>query len=250
MVDIHCHLLPSLDDGPRDMLETLELAAALLADGVETVVATPHALYGTYDAPEARVRAVYEEVREEIARQGLRLRLELGREKSVTDIDPTDLDGLRACTITPSRRYLLVETSLHEPPPRLPDMLFRIALQGLRPIIVHPERVLAFQQDFRAFEPLARQEILAAVDAGSLLGHHGRRAERTARLLAERGWAQFVASDAHGPSRRYHSLREARDVLAGAYGVEAAERLTSSNPAAVLTGEDVAQMPLRSLRPR
>ncbi len=243
MIDIHCHILPGVDDGAQDMEQALELARALVADGTSAAVATPHAFKGLYEATDEEVRAAYDALRDELARQGIPLRLELGREKAVADIDVAEIAQLRACAITPAGRYLLVETSLVEPPPMLAEVLFRVALGGFAPIVAHPERVVAYQRRPSLFEPLARQRILAQLDAASLLGRHGRLARRTARTFLQRGWAQLVASDAHGPGRKYYSLRAAAEVAASWLGEEAARVLTEDNPAAVLEGREVREIP-------
>jgi len=239
MVDLHCHILPGLDDGPEKMELSLEMAESAIADGITHVVATPHSS-DEYHFDFARVQDVRQQLQEKM---GSRLTVASGCD---FHLNPENMDALRADAprfCINQRDYLLVEFNEYSIPPAMDQRLHEIQLLGLRPIITHPERnpILRAQTDRLA--RWVRHGCYVQVTAGSLTGAFGPSAQKDAwRWLAE-GLVHFVASDAHNMSGRPLRLRPAYDVVREQYGEEKARALFLENPKAAFEGSDLPHVP-------
>jgi protein-tyrosine phosphatase len=231
VIDTHCHLLPGLDDGPATADEAVELARALAADGVEAVVCTPH-WSRRFPTEHAAARERLDELRTLL--DGT-LRLELAAEVAPALAVEAAPETLAERSI--AGRYVLVEVLSDTRPLLLEAVADRLAGAGLVPILGHPERSRAVQEDPGALDAARRGGALAQVVAPSLLGRWGESAERCAWRLVQTGRADLLASDAHGIERRRCHLAEAAAAVAGRVGGNVAAALTRDRPAAVLRGE-------------
>lgn len=239
MIDIHCHILPGLDDGAESMDMACAMAEAAIADGITHVIATPHANQGYAFVPElARAR-----------RDELQARFE-GRLTLATGCDfHLSFENLQAIRLDPARftlhqkNYLLVEFADYAIPPSLDQALHELQLAGIHPIITHPERnPLIRAQPERLFQWL-RQGCYAQVTAQSLLGRFGKSAQMKAEEWLDAGVVHFLASDAHNLTSRPLQLKEAFDLVAGTRGEEVARALLEENPRAVFEGRLLPWVP-------
>lgn len=238
MIDLHAHVLPGLDDGPADDAAALALCRLAVADGIGTLVATPH-LYGGVGVADPRViPAAAERLRQRLAEEGIGLDLRWAGEMPVME----NAVELYRSGLWPAydehRRYLLLEM----PPiaknlPILQETVFRLRLEGAVPILAHPER-LDFLDDPAAVEGLRRQGALIQITAACLLAS-GSRSHRRAADWVDRGWVQAVASDAHDPDWRPPRMAAARQWLADRMGEACAAELTEENPRKILRGESL-----------
>ncbi|MBI4339444.1 MAG: capsular biosynthesis protein [Chloroflexi bacterium] len=251
MHDIHCHMLPDLDDGPQTMEESLEMARLAVADGIQTVIMTPHgaqvAARGGREALAQRVR----EFGEALKSQHVELKLAMGMEYLLT-IDLVR-EAQQGSTVTLNgSRYLLVEIDFVQWPPYTADALFQLQLAGYIPVLAHPERQASIQASPELLEKLVERGSYSEVTAGSLLGDFGARAQECAEELVRRGLVHFMASDGHTPTRnRPPLMAQARDALAMLAGEGAALAMSVGNPLAVLTNAPVEAPPLaRPIRRR
>jgi protein-tyrosine phosphatase len=231
VIDTHCHLLPGLDDGPATAEAAVELAAALAGDGVEAVVCTPH-WSRQFPTDHAVARERLDDLRGLLAGGP---RLELSAEVSPGFAVEAPVEELAARSI--AGRYVLVEVLADTRPLLLDAVADRLAAAGLVPILGHPERSRAGQEDPAALDAVRRRGALAQVVAPSLLGRWGEAAERCAWRLVQTGRADLLASDAHGVERRRCHLREAAAAVADRVGANVANALVRDRPAAVLRGE-------------
>jgi protein-tyrosine phosphatase len=232
-VDLHAHVIPSVDDGPATFEQARAMLVAARAAGTAAIVATPHLSFRYRHEPEQVERAL-----EELQRQAPDgLYLFSGCEIEIND------ESLRKVLAHPRRytinhsRYALVEWPHGIGCQRLIDVLQRFVAAGLRPILAHPERYSFVQADPAALAEWISGGGMLQVTAASLSQRMGRRAQRTALALLEQGRAQFVASDAHDAVHRPASLAEAYDVIAELAGVDQAARLLTYNALAVLGDE-------------
>lgn len=138
MVDYHCHLLPGLDDGARDLDHALDLARTLAAAGFEDIFCTPHCIRGAYENTPAGVERAVAALQEQLCRAGIPLRLHPGMEYYLDEFFPTLLETPRPLGNT---RLLLVEAPSQTPPEHFMEMVFLALRQGLTPLIAHPERI-------------------------------------------------------------------------------------------------------------
>lgn len=213
-VDLHCHLLPALDDGPVDDEHAVWLARALVADGVSTVAATPHRTTRiATPLPELEARLAH--LRDLLALNDVPLSVLSGSEVAVEallDMDPAEVDALRLG----GRGPLLVELPLG---PSFGDPtwpILQLLDAGVPVVIAHPERIPLIQQDPSVLEDLIVRGAHAQVTSGALFGRYGRTAQATALLLLDHDLVDILASDAHHHELRPPELTAAIDFLAQA----------------------------------
>jgi protein-tyrosine phosphatase len=239
MVDVHCHILPGLDDGPDGIEESLAMAESAITDGITHVVATPHSS-NEYSFDYARVQKVRERLQVEI---GDRLILATGCD---FHLNPENLEALRADAARfciNQHDYLLVEFNEISIPPSMDDILHGLQLKGLRPIITHPERNAILRRQPERLAKWARLGCFVQVTAGSLTGTFGPRAQENSLCWIAQGYVHFVASDAHNTKRRPLRLQPAYDVVSKQFGVEKARALFIENPMAAFEGRDLPHIP-------
>lgn len=239
MVDIHCHILPGLDDGPETVEDSLRMAEVAIAEGITHVVATPHAndTY-TYD-PELIARR-----RDELqAKIGKRLELATGCDFHLS------YENLKAAHQQPSRftinqkNYLLVEFANFAIPPTMDSALKELQMAGLRPIVTHPERNPLLCTHRGRVTGWVQEGCYVQVTAGSLLGRFGKTAQQAAEAWLNEGAIHFFASDAHNLTSRPLQLREAFEAVARQKGEAIARALFRENPLAAIEGEALPYVP-------
>jgi protein-tyrosine phosphatase len=234
MIDLHCHLLPGVDDGPATLDEAVLMCRMAQAEGCEVLFATPHQRHPHWSNCD---REALEPLRRELqARLGDRPRVLAGAEIRVDSELLADLDRLPASGVLPlaGSRYLLLELERRGPTVDPEELVHELSVAGWRPIVAHPEHYPWLIAQPRLAERLVELGALLQVTAMSLAGGFGRRPQVACRELLDRGLVHFVASDAHGTDFRPPGLAAAYALLAAGWGVETAVALTSGNPAAVV----------------
>ena len=239
MVDVHCHILPGLDDGPDGIEQSLAMAESAINDGITHVVATPHCS-GEYAFDYPRVQRLREQLQNEL---GARLTLATGCD---FHLNPENLDALRngaSRFCINQHDYLLVEFNEISIPPSMDDTLHSLQLKGLRPIITHPERDGILRRQPERLAKWARLGCYVQVTAGSLTGTFGPRAQEDSLCWIGRGLVHFVASDAHNTKRRPLRLQAAYEVVRKQFGDEKARALFLENPFAAFEGRNLPHIP-------
>ena len=239
MVDVHCHILPGIDDGPDNMELSLAMAESAIADGITHVVATPHSS-NQHQFDFRRVRELRQELQEKV---GERLTLATGCD---FHLNPENLDALRADAprfCINQRDYLLVEFNEFSIPPAMDQTLHEIQLLGLRPVITHPERNAILRLETERLGRWVRMGCCIQVTAGSLTGVFGPGAQKDSWRWIADGLVHIVASDAHNMHGRPLKLRPAFDLVREQFGEEKARALFVDNPAAAFAGRDLPHVP-------
>jgi protein-tyrosine phosphatase len=239
MVDLHCHILPGLDDGPATIEESIAMAESAIVDGVTHVVATPHS-NSKYLFDFARVRRLRDELQ---AKVGDRLKIATGCD---FHLDPENLNSLRRDApqyCINQRDFLLVEFNEFSIPPSMDQTLHEIQLAGLQPVITHPERnaILRLQPD--RLKKWIRQGCFAQVTGGALTVGFGARSHQNALRWIAEGLIHFVASDAHNTRSRPLRLQPAYKVVADRFGEAKARALFHDNPLAAFEGRPLPHVP-------
>lgn len=236
MIDIHAHILPGVDDGPRDWDEAIATVRAAAAEGITEMVATSHMLP---DGPFANTREqllpLVDELRKRVGAAGLPVRIHAGGEVHISPDLAQRLDEGRVLTYCDARRYMLVEFPPSEIPSYAEHVLFELQLRGVTPVLAHVERNQGVLRNPERLYELIARGALAQVTASSLRGR-GAVTEFSEYLIRHR-MVHFVATDTHGADRRPPRLSEALETLSQWIGDEAARRLVYENPAALLAGE-------------
>lgn len=200
MIDLHCHLLPGIDDGSPDIEASVAMARAAYEGGVEAIVATPH-VSGTYANDPSGFPALVAQVQDAIDAAGTPLRVHKGAELSIHGYQALRDGGLEACTLGDGN-YILLEAPLSGPAPFIERIVSDIGARGLRVLIAHPERIAAFHTDIALLERLVDGGAVTSVTAGSLTGRFGGTVKRFAQDLFARGLVHNLASDAHDARHR------------------------------------------------
>jgi protein-tyrosine phosphatase len=232
MIDLHCHLLPGLDDGPKTMEDSLAMAEEAIADGVTHVVATPHA---NSDYPFDFERVCHA-VKELDAKLGGRLILATGCDfhMSHENLIAIRNDPRRYCIN--QEDYLLVEFNDFSIPPSMDQTLHELQLAGIRPIVTHPERNGILRTHPERLREWVRVGCYVQITAGSLTGVFGPGPQQQAWTWLAGGLVHFISSDAHNTGRRPLRLKFAYEAVAAKLGAKKARALLIDNPLAAFEG--------------
>lgn len=239
MVDIHCHILPGLDDGAKSLDESIEMAEMAIADGITHVVATPHAS-SEFRFDLELVRKKRDELQ---ARLGDRLKLATGCDFHLNVENLQDARNHPAKYTINQKKYLLVEFAEFAIPPTMDDALHGLQLLGLSPVITHPERNRLIRSQPQRLWNWLRQGCFVQVTAQSLLGKWGESAQKQVEDWLDRKMVHFFASDAHNTTQRPLRLKAAYDVVAERWGESLAQSLFMENPLAAFEGRTLPYEP-------
>jgi protein-tyrosine phosphatase len=249
MIDLHAHILPAVDDGPVNMEEALAMARLAAADGVRTVVATPHSGEWRPAVSATALRSRVAQLQAALDRESVAVSVVLGME---VYLDPDTawraVQGSALCL--GEGNYLLVELPLHEYPTCTEQVLFELQARGFRPILAHPERNAVLAAEPATLLALVERGILAQVTAGSLAGRFGRHVLAAAQLMLEHRLVHVIASDAHGFGSRSPVMSEGLAAAAALVGAERARAMVTTLPAAILAGQAVVTEPPEPLSAR
>ena len=239
VIDIHSHILPEVDDGPKSWDVAVEMCGMAAADGITHMVAAPHA-NDRYAYDRAYLTEVLEQLRAKIG-EAPQLSLGCDFHLSYENLERV-LDKPHTYTIGQTN-YLLVELSNFSVPTQITDCFTRLGDRGVTPILTHPERNPILQQRPQRILEWAEQGCLMQVTASALTGFWGERPEIIARWLLDRSAVHILASDAHDTKRRIPNLSAARDVAEIIVGAEYAEALVEGNPGAIVKGMPIPYCP-------
>ncbi|MEP5568711.1 MAG: CpsB/CapC family capsule biosynthesis tyrosine phosphatase [Halioglobus sp.] len=245
MIDLHCHMLPGIDDGARNLDIALKMAEMAVADGITTTVCTPHIYPGLFPNTHEGIRQAVEDFRGELSGAGIPLQLAYGADIQVV---PELVQGLASNTLPTlaGSRYFLFEPPHHVSLPRLGDLLHDALLSGYVPVITHPERLTYIEDEYDTFVEAARQGAWIQLTGGSLLGRFGPRVKRITERFLKDGVTHLVASDGHNLKNRTPELSEAREATAALVGEEESWRLVKGRPQAVMNNLPAIEVPLPS----
>lgn len=234
MIDLHSHILPQLDDGARDLYESLEMARMAVRGGVRVMVATPHCAGDrAYE-----VREAFAFLRAGLQEAGIPLGLKMGMELFGTWQTPALLREGKLFTLAGSR-YPLIEFDFVSDGEKETQILREVVREGYRPIVAHPERYRYVQQDPRLINRWKKLGCFFQVNRGSLLGRFGSGAQRMALELVDRGFAVAVASDAHSASVRTPWMADVKRLLEEEFSPTAAQYLLRVNPQRIISNDEL-----------
>jgi protein-tyrosine phosphatase len=243
VIDLHCHLLPGLDDGPGNMSEALAMARVAVASGTTTMVATPH-IDAHWRVSPGEIPGRAAALNSALSEAGIGLEVCTGGEISLTrlvDLDPGELDGLRLG----AGPYLLLESALSPTAGDFDRLLLAVRARGESILLAHPERAPLFQQEPERLARLVDAGILCSVTSGSIRGQFGPIARRFTLELLREGLVHDLASDCHDARRRPPGLNGVLEDAERQVPGLAAQLpwLTELAPAAILAGQPLPPRP-------
>lgn len=240
MIDLHCHILAHVDDGPGDIEESLRIAEIAAADGIRTIVATPHAQNGVYVNPPAHIIKHVANLKQRIKQEKIPITICSGAEVRIHHGMEGSLKEGKIASINNTGRYVLVEFPHDMVLPGTREALFQLFINGITPILAHPERNTTLQRDPEVLAGLVDMGCLVQLTAMSITGELGSDAMAYAHLLLREGQAHVIASDAHDTESRppvlSSALKEAARILGD---MKAAEAMVTINPCAILDGKQL-----------
>lgn len=241
MVDVHCHVIPNIDDGVRSLDEAAELASNEAEGANHVFIATPHVnneldLRRSPQIPE-RVTAL----NEEFARRGIVANVVPGAEVYPALTMLRGLDEGLPITLAGTGRYMLLDTPRGQFPLDFESLLFELLARGVTPVLAHPERSVLIQEDPTRAEAFVAKGVALQLNSGSFLGRYGPPAVECVKHLFDRRLAHFLASDAHRPSTR--TLRKVIDSLQTGEDAEYLRLLTQTSGECVLAGNPLPSLP-------
>lgn len=242
MIDLHCHILPGIDDGSRNLEMSLEMARMAVADGITLTACTPHIYPGLYMNDAAGIAAARAELQRALDEHGIPLKLTTGADVHLV---PGLLQGLRGGTVPTlhGTRYLLLEPSHHVAPPHFQESVFQLVAAGYVPVITHPERLTWIEDHYPVFADLVRQGAWMQLTSGSLMGLFGPRAKYWSERFLGDGLTHILATDAHSTGRRSPQMAQARELAARIVGAEESQRLVRGRQEQMLRNDPPSAVP-------
>jgi protein-tyrosine phosphatase len=237
MFDLHCHILPHMDDGSSSMEETRDMLKVAALEGIELIAATHHffddqtSIEGYLELWECRhkqIQPVLDELKIEV-------RIVTGAEVMISPF-LAQLEGLHRLCINESS-YLLIELPMMDLPQYTEEVIYNLCLKGLVPIIAHPERNRRIMEDPNLLYPFIELGAWSQVTSGSITGLFGDKVKRCAKILLNHNMAHLIGTDAHSSGRRAPRMKEAVHTLKKWTGREKADKIVNELPQAVLNNE-------------
>ena len=241
MIDLHCHILPGIDDGASDLAVALDMARASVADGVSILACTPHILPGLYHNAGPDIRRACAQLQAILDSEGIALQLTTGADNHIVPDFVAGLKSGRLLSLADSR-YVLVEPPHHVAPVRLEELFFDLLVNGYVPILTHPERLTWIKSHYEVFQRLVTAGVWIQITAGSLAGAFGRSARYWAERMLDEGNVHILATDAHDVDRRPPNLSVGRELAAKRVGDNEAENLVRNRPGGVIANDPISKL--------
>ena len=232
-IDIHCHIIPGIDDGALNYDMALNMLRIAQKSGTRHIIATPHYVHGNTRYGFGTIIEKCAELNKLAENQGIDVVGYPGCEIFITP-ELIDLYNQKLIETLAVSKYMLIEFPMMSIPTYTDDILYKLQLKGITPIIAHPERYSEIQYKPELIESFVKRGILAQVNSGSITGMYGREAKKTALKLLRMGLVHFIASDAHSDNNRKPDLSKAAKVIERKFGAKVTEDLFINNPLKII----------------
>lgn len=219
MIDIHSHILPGIDDGPKTMMDSLVMARDAVSKGIHTIIATPHHQNGRFINLKSDIEIHVSKLNNQLKIENIPLTVLVGQETRLNSDIMTEVKSGDIATLN-STKYVLIEFPPREVPRYAEQILFDIQIAGYIPIIVHPERNLQIAEQPSILYNLVQKGSLTQVTAASIVGKFGKAIQKISHQLIDNNLTHFIASDAHNTTSRGFALQEAYLLIRKRYGNE------------------------------
>ncbi len=236
MIEIHSHVLPGVDDGANNMDESVAIVEDMIANGVTAAIATPHHRNGYDINPYGKVVELTDRLNGELKSRNIDFQIYPGQEVRISDeipdlISSGDIKGIAGT------KYLLLEPPSRSLPMYVKELLYRLTVQGYKPVIAHPERNSRFTEDFDLLHELVNMGCLVQITSESLIASN-KKLKSTSEKMIEEGLVSLISSDTHGVNKRKCRIMEALKRVEALYGKELADYF-SNNTYKLVNGETI-----------
>lgn len=238
MIDFHTHILPNIDDGARNIEETIHLIQEAKKAGFEAIISTSHYMEGYYETnvPEREmwIHIIYQKLQEE----NLDMKLYLGNEIYLSENMISLLEEQKASTINDTS-YVLFEMPLNIEPMNLYNVVYEMMQYKIVPILAHPERYIFVQQDTELIYDLIGKGVLMQANYASVIGYYGPKAQIIVKKLLENHMVHFLGTDVHRPNTIYPRMPQILQKITQIIGKQELEKLATINPKLVLQNKRI-----------
>ena len=237
MIDFHNHVLPDLDDGSKSLEMSINMIREAVSQGIKEVVNTVHYQHPQMehkDLSHSRICEKFSLLQSEIEAQGLSVRLHLGTEVYFSN-NLTKIIDNPLVTIG-NGKYMLIEFPVIQFPPSFDEILFKLKIEGITPIIAHPERYRQIQYDILILSKLVQSGCLVQIDAGSIMGNFGFEAKKTAVKILQYSLCHIIGSDSHNDKNRNFCLGKVVEICNNELKINVS-KMVNENPKKILKGE-------------
>ncbi|EOQ19492.1 phosphotyrosine-protein phosphatase (capsular polysaccharide biosynthesis) [Bacillus cereus VDM021] len=218
MIDLHCHILPSIDDGAEAIEDSIAMAKAACKEGIHTIVATPHHQNGVYINPAEGILRQVKQLNDRLKEEGINLTILPGQEIRLYGELLEDYELGEIVTLNRTDKYILIEFPANHVPRYAEKMLYELRIKGITPIIVHPERNTEIIERPGVLYKFVNQGALTQITAGSIAGKFGKKIKKFSLQLIEHHLAHVISSDAHNTTTRSFHLQAAYEVIEKSFG--------------------------------
>ncbi|KKK38889.1 tyrosine protein phosphatase [Mesobacillus campisalis] len=244
MIDIHCHILPGIDDGAQTIEDSLEMARRAVQEGITAIIATPHHNKAGYVNPKEEIVRKCKELNDILQSENLPLEILPGQEPAIGGELIEDFENKRLQTLN-GTQYLFVEMPSSQVPRYTERLLFDLQLKGIVPIIVHPERNRELLENPELLYQLVKKGALTQLTAGSLTGRFGKKIRTFSFDILNSNLVHLIASDAHNITTRAFHLQAAYEEIKKTYGTDM-QYLFMENAELLVEGQNIyKEMPQR-----
>ncbi|MEH6986046.1 tyrosine-protein phosphatase [Priestia megaterium] len=220
MIDLHCHILPGVDDGAKTIGDSLDMAKEAVSEGIHTIVATPHHQNGKYINEKHEILQHVSSLNERLVQENIPLTILPGQESRIYGEMVEDYRYGKILTLNHTSKYIFVEFPSSQVPRFTERLLYDIQAEGLTPIIVHPERNSRLIEDPDILYNLVNKGAMTQITASSLTGRFGKKIKKFSFDLIDSNLTHMIASDAHNISRRSFHMEEANELISAEYGMD------------------------------
>ncbi|WP_078556033.1 tyrosine-protein phosphatase [Bacillus alkalicellulosilyticus] len=218
MIDIHCHILPGLDDGPKNENQSIEMAKAAVTEGITSIIATPHHRHPSFSNEGCTIKDTTELFNQRLKQENIELTILPGQEVRMVGDIAQGLETKELLTLADGNKYLFLELPSSHVPRYAANIIYQTQLSGITPIIVHPERNKELIEKPEVIYDFVKNGALTQLTASSITGHFGKNIKKFSEQIIESNLTHFIASDAHNIESRPFRLQESYMLIEKVFG--------------------------------
>lgn len=238
MIDIHCHILPGVDDGAECMHDAISMAMIAKEQGIKKIIATPHYHPEFRYLKGEELKKVYEDFKNELNENKIDLEIYLGNEIYFTYNLIENISDLDFYSLNDSK-YVLVEFPPTNFPINLCNVVYELKQKGFTPVLAHVERYIKIHEDPEIIYDCIKTGAIIQINSSSLMGKNGKELQKLCNLLISRNMVHLVSSDAHSSGRRRPLLKDAYEYIEKKYSKAKADNLFIKNPQCIIDNKDI-----------
>lgn len=238
MIDFHSHIIPTIDDGAREIKETMKMLEEAYSAGFDGIISTSHYMEGYYEVNQADRKVWINGIQYALEKKKIGLSLYLGSEIYFSEKILEFIKEGKASTINGSK-YILFEFPLNAKPINIEDVIYTILSEGYIPVLAHPERYVFTQKNPELIYELANQGVLMQSNYGSIIGQYGKKAQVIAERMLESNLVSFLGTDAHRANSIYTNIDSAANKIKSIIGKSKFDKISHFNAIKVIKNEKI-----------